>query len=70
MRCNKKQFEAIKPKLEGMEIYSVTCFYEFPYLINYDNLSNKELFKKYFDSDETIQKLNESGAGYTDRHGT
>lgn len=27
------------------------------YLINYDKLTNKELFKKYFDSDETIQKL-------------
>lgn len=27
------------------------------YLIKYDKLTNKELFKKYFDSDETIQKL-------------
>jgi hypothetical protein len=27
------------------------------YLINYDKLSNKELFEKYFDSEETIQKL-------------
>jgi len=27
------------------------------YLINYDKLSNKELFKKYFDSNGTIQEL-------------
>ncbi|WP_026708925.1 hypothetical protein [Flavobacterium frigidarium] len=27
------------------------------YLVNYDKLSNKELFKKYFDADESIQKL-------------
>lgn len=65
MRCNKKQFEAIKPKLEGMEIYSVTCFNEFPYLINYDNgikLSNidKYTFKnKIIHAEEIHETWNE-----------
>ena len=65
MRCNKKQFEAIKPKLEGMEIYSVTCFNEFLYLINYDNgikLSNidKYIFKnKIIHAEEIHETWNE-----------
>ena len=44
MKCNKEQFEAIKPKLEGIEIYSVTCFNDYPYLTNtggyLDSISN------------------------------
>jgi len=65
MKCNKEQFEAIKPKLEGMEIYSVTCFNEFPYLINYDNgikLSNidKYTFKnKIIHAEEIHETWNE-----------
>ena len=62
MKCNKEQFEAIKPKLEGMEIYSVTCFNEFPYLINYDNgikLSNidKYTFKNKIIHAEEIHEI-------------
>ena len=65
MKCNKEQFEAIKPKLEGIEIYSVTCFNEFPYLINYDNgieLSNidKYTFKnKIIHAEEIHETWNE-----------
>jgi len=37
MKCNKKQFESIMPKLKGIRIFSVTDFKEYPYLINFDN---------------------------------
>lgn len=34
MRCNKKQFEAIKPKLDGMEIGCIYSFNKWNYLVN------------------------------------
>ena len=62
MKCNKEQFEAIKPKLKGMEIHSVTCFNDYPYLINYDNgikLSNidKYTFKNKIIHAEEIHEI-------------
>lgn len=55
------EFTLRKSKIQGYEIkkneFNLLLEKSCKYLINYDNLSNKELFKKYFDSDETIQKL-------------
>ena len=52
LRNSKMQGYGIK-KNEFSLLLEESC----KYLINYDKLSNKELFEKYFDSDETIQKL-------------
>lgn len=40
MKCNKEQFEAIKPKLEKIKKYSVTDFNAYPYLTNTDGNSD------------------------------
>ena len=54
MRCNKEQFEAIKPKLKGKDTI-IWCFGKYPYLCNnFDNKKNitniskgNETFKTY-----------------------
>lgn len=35
MRCTQEQFDAIKPKLKGCEVYDISSFEQMPYLFNY-----------------------------------
>lgn len=55
------EFTLRNSKMKGYEIkkneFNLLLEESCKYLINYDKLSNKELFEKYFDSDGTIQKL-------------
>lgn len=55
------EFTLRKSKIQGYEIkkneFNLLLTQSCEYLINYNNLTNKELFEKYFDSDETIQIL-------------
>lgn len=55
------EFTLRKSKIEGYKIkkneFNLLLEESCKYLIKYDKLTNKELFNKYFYSDETIQKL-------------
>ena len=55
MLCNQEQFDAIKPKLEGLFLNNPSSFNEYPYLVNYNggdysiNTVNKKGFKYLWD---------------------
>ena len=52
MRCNKEQFDAIKPKLKGK--YTVIwCFGKYPYLCN--NFDNKKQITNISEGNETFE---------------
>lgn len=51
MRCNQKQFNAIKSKLVGCEIYVITGFCTNPYLVNDFGL-NKNVVSNFLTEDK------------------